>query len=86
MPCFPRGLISLNTSVAYLIEPLPVSTDTRQHAVFRAESLKLPRGICLHHHGNRDDKEALNDFIHGISVSPQRVSSARSNSNQLPDT
>uniref|UniRef100_A0A7N6BWK4 ADAM metallopeptidase domain 19b n=1 Tax=Anabas testudineus TaxID=64144 RepID=A0A7N6BWK4_ANATE len=66
-----RGLISLNTSVNYLIEPLPVSTDVQQHVVFRAESLKLPKGSCLHHHGNKDYKEGLNDFIHGI-VSPQR--------------
>uniref|UniRef100_A0A7N6FCC6 ADAM metallopeptidase domain 19b n=1 Tax=Anabas testudineus TaxID=64144 RepID=A0A7N6FCC6_ANATE len=79
-----RGLISLNTSVNYLIEPLPVSTDVQQHVVFRAESLKLPKGSCLHHHGNKDYKEGLNDFIHGI-VSPQRVSSHRTNSNQPPD-
>lgn len=74
--CFPRGLISLNTSVSYLIEPLPASTDAQQHAVFRAESLHLPRGSCPHHHGNREDEEGLNDFIHGM-MSPQsgRVSS-----------
>lgn len=83
-PCFPRGLISLNTSVSYLIEPLHVSTDAQQHAVFRAESLKLPRGSCLHHHGNMDHKEGLDDFIHGI-ISPHRVSSDRTNSSQLPD-
>lgn len=83
-PCFPRGLISLNTSVSYLIEPLHVSTDAQQHAVFRAESLKLPRGSCLHHHGNMDHEERLGDFIHGI-ISPHRVSSDRTNSNQLPD-
>ncbi|XP_010735817.3 disintegrin and metalloproteinase domain-containing protein 19 [Larimichthys crocea] len=65
-----RGLISLNTSVSYLIEPLPASTDAQQHAVFRAESLHLPRGSCPHHHGNREDEEGLNDFIHGM-MSPQ---------------
>ncbi|XP_029918400.1 disintegrin and metalloproteinase domain-containing protein 19 [Myripristis murdjan] len=65
-----RGLISLNTSVSYLIEPLPVSTDTQQHAVFRAESLHLPKGSCLHHHGNKEEEEeeeqGLNTFIHGM--------------------
>ncbi|XP_040904700.1 disintegrin and metalloproteinase domain-containing protein 19 [Toxotes jaculatrix] len=62
-----RGLISLNTSVSYLIEPLPVSTDAQQHAVFRAESLRLPRGTCLHHHGNKGHEEPLNGFIRGIT-------------------
>nr|XP_046262723.1 disintegrin and metalloproteinase domain-containing protein 19 [Scatophagus argus] len=56
-----RGLISLNTSVSYLIEPLPDSTDA-QHAVFRAQSLQVPGGHCLHHHGNKDE-ERLNEFI-----------------------
>ncbi|XP_010771089.1 disintegrin and metalloproteinase domain-containing protein 19 [Notothenia coriiceps] len=65
-----RGLISLNTSVSYLIEPLPVSTGAQQHAVFRAESLHLPKGSCLHHHGNKEHKEGLNDFLHGI-MSPR---------------
>uniref|UniRef100_A0A7N8YK19 ADAM metallopeptidase domain 19b n=1 Tax=Mastacembelus armatus TaxID=205130 RepID=A0A7N8YK19_9TELE len=66
MPCFPRGLISLNTSVSYLIEPVPTSTDSEQHAVFRAESLHLPRGSCLHHHGNKEHEGGVNDFIHGF--------------------
>ncbi|KAM9357468.1 disintegrin and metalloproteinase domain-containing protein 19 [Symphorus nematophorus] len=65
-----RGLISLNTSVSYLIEPLPASTDAQQHAVFRAESLHLPRGSCLHHHGNKEHEDGLNDFIHGM-MSPR---------------
>ncbi|XP_035017449.1 disintegrin and metalloproteinase domain-containing protein 19 [Hippoglossus stenolepis] len=66
-----RGLISLNTSVSYLIEPLPVSTDARQHAVIRAESLHLPGGSCLHHHGDKDEpEERLDDFIHGM-MSPR---------------
>ncbi|XP_076595916.1 disintegrin and metalloproteinase domain-containing protein 19 [Chaetodon auriga] len=67
-----RGLISLNASVSYLIEPLPASLDAQQHAVFRAESLHLPGGSCLHHHGNREHEEGLNDFIHGM-MSPRRV-------------
>lgn len=76
MLCFSRGLISLNTSVNYLIEPLPASTDAQQHAVFRAESLHLPTGSCPHHHGNTKHKESLNDLIRGIT-SPKRVSSDR---------
>ncbi|XP_038555908.1 disintegrin and metalloproteinase domain-containing protein 19-like [Micropterus salmoides] len=66
-----RGLISLNTSVSYLIEPLPVSTDAQQqHAVFRAEHLHLPRGSCLHHHGDKEREGGLDDFIHGM-MSPR---------------
>lgn len=71
-----RGLISLNTSVSYLIEPLPVSSDAQQHAVFRAESLRLPLGSCLHHHGNSEHEDGLNDFIHGM-MSPQSVREKR---------
>uniref|UniRef100_A0AAQ5WZV6 ADAM metallopeptidase domain 19b n=1 Tax=Amphiprion ocellaris TaxID=80972 RepID=A0AAQ5WZV6_AMPOC len=84
--CLPRGLISLNTSVSYLIEPLPASADPQRHAVFRAESLHLPRGSCLHHHGNNEHEDELNDFIHGM-MSPRstRVSSGRTNSNILLD-
>uniref|UniRef100_A0A669EAL7 ADAM metallopeptidase domain 19b n=1 Tax=Oreochromis niloticus TaxID=8128 RepID=A0A669EAL7_ORENI len=71
-----RGLISLNTSISYLIEPLPVSTDADRHAVFRAESVRLPGGHCQHHHGKVEHEEGLNDFIKGM-MSPQglRVSS-----------
>ncbi|XP_072252136.1 disintegrin and metalloproteinase domain-containing protein 19 [Leuresthes tenuis] len=66
-----RGMISLNASVSYLIEPLPDSTDAQQHAVFRAESLHLPRGSCLHHHGNEEHDNRLPDFIRGM-MSPRR--------------
>lgn len=74
--CFPRGLISLNTSVSYLIEPLPVSTGAQQHAVFRAESLHLPGGSCPHHRGNEEREEGLNDFIHGM-MSPRSARVSR---------
>uniref|UniRef100_A0A3P8WWI3 ADAM metallopeptidase domain 19 n=1 Tax=Cynoglossus semilaevis TaxID=244447 RepID=A0A3P8WWI3_CYNSE len=39
------------SSVNYLIQPL-VSGSAGTHAVFRAESLHLPTGSCLHRHGN----------------------------------
>ncbi len=84
--CFPRGLISLNASVNYLIEPLPASTDVQQHAVFRAESLHLPGGGCLLHQGNKEHEEELNDFIHGMT-SPQgrRVSLDVMDNSLLPE-
>lgn len=76
--CFPRGLISLNTSISYLIEPLAVSTDAQQHAVFRAENLHLSRGNCMHHHGNKEHGEELDGFIHEMtSQRSGRVSSDR---------
>lgn len=69
-----RGLISLNSSVSYLIEPLPAPADAQQHAVFRAESLHLPRGGCIHHHGNKEAEEeeadGLGDFIRGMASPP----------------
>lgn len=77
--CFPRGLISLNTSVSYLIEPLSAAGDEAQHAVFRAESLHLPGGSCLHYHGDSAHREGLDDFIRGMMsaqasrVSPERI-------------
>lgn len=83
--CFPRGLISLNTSVSYLIEPLPAFVDVQQHAVFRADSLRLPGGSCLHHHGNKEHEEGLNGFIHGMmSPRSRRVSLDRTNIDHLP--
>uniref|UniRef100_A0A8D3E798 ADAM metallopeptidase domain 19b n=1 Tax=Scophthalmus maximus TaxID=52904 RepID=A0A8D3E798_SCOMX len=72
----PRGLISLNASVSYLIEPLPASTDAQRHAVFRAERLHLPGGSCLHHHGNMGQEEQLDEFIHGM-MSPRSVREKR---------
>lgn len=66
----PRGLISLNASVSYLIEPLRVSADAERHAVFRAESLRLPGGHCQHHHGKEEHEERRNDFIQGM-MSPR---------------
>ncbi|XP_068444755.1 disintegrin and metalloproteinase domain-containing protein 19 isoform X2 [Clinocottus analis] len=73
-----KGLISLNTSVSYLIEPLPVSTGAQQqqHAVFRAETLHLPGGSCSHHYGNGEHEEGLSDFIHGM-MSPPSVREKR---------
>ncbi|XP_020782886.2 LOW QUALITY PROTEIN: disintegrin and metalloproteinase domain-containing protein 19 [Boleophthalmus pectinirostris] len=66
-----RGLVCLNASVSYLVEPLPVYNDSQQkqqqHAVFRADSLHLQTGHCLHHHGNHKDLEGgLNDFIYSM--------------------
>lgn len=74
----PRGVISLNTSVSYLIEPLPAAGDALPHAVYRAESLRLGGGSCAHHHGNAEHGAAPDDFIQGMTSSHRgRVSSDR---------
>lgn len=65
----PRGVISLNTSVSYLIEPLPTAGDAQPHAVYRAESLRLGGGSCPHHHGNTEHGAGPDDFIHGMTSS-----------------
>ncbi|XP_075897617.1 disintegrin and metalloproteinase domain-containing protein 19-like isoform X2 [Nelusetta ayraudi] len=64
-----RGVISLNTSVSYLIEPLPAAGDAQPHAVYRAESLRLGGGSCAHHHGDGEHGAAPDDFIQGMTSS-----------------
>lgn len=63
----PRGVISLNTSVSYLIEPLPAAGDVQPHAVYRAESLRLHGGSCAHHPGNTEHGAGPDDFIRGMT-------------------
>ncbi|XP_053735855.1 disintegrin and metalloproteinase domain-containing protein 19 isoform X1 [Synchiropus splendidus] len=64
-----RGLVAVNASVSYLVEPHPVATDAQRHVVFRADSLHLPRGQCLHHHGNTEPEGGLGNFIRGVTSS-----------------
>ncbi|XP_070959251.1 disintegrin and metalloproteinase domain-containing protein 19-like [Oncorhynchus clarkii lewisi] len=63
-----RGLVTVNTSVSYLIEPLPaVTMDTQPpHAVFRAENLRLPNRTCGQRHSNQGQGEGLGDLIQGM--------------------
>ncbi|KAG7464785.1 hypothetical protein MATL_G00169320 [Megalops atlanticus] len=62
-----KGMITVNSSVSYLIEPLPNRTETQEHAVYRAESLKLRRGTCGHRHGAQAG--GLDDLISGMAQS-----------------
>uniref|UniRef100_A0A8C1QIK0 ADAM metallopeptidase domain 19b n=1 Tax=Cyprinus carpio TaxID=7962 RepID=A0A8C1QIK0_CYPCA len=41
-----RGMITVNNSVSYMIAPLANQTHSQEHAVFNAQSLKLPVGTC----------------------------------------
>ncbi|KAL4631263.1 disintegrin and metalloproteinase domain-containing protein 19 [Arapaima gigas] len=61
-----RGMVTLNSSVTYLIEPLPswMGNVEGSHAVYRAELLKLQKGMCGHHHGN--DTDQLGNLISGM--------------------
>ncbi|CAL8271219.1 unnamed protein product [Boreogadus saida] len=79
-----KGLISLNTSVSYVVEPLPVATDTPSppapHAVYRAESLRLRNGSCPHRHGNDGEEHedsSLDRFIHGMMTTERAARERR---------
>ncbi|KAJ8406051.1 hypothetical protein AAFF_G00309390 [Aldrovandia affinis] len=64
-----KGMITVNSSVSYLIEPLPNQTEMLGHAVYRAESLKLRHGTCGHHHGSQAG--GVDDLISGMAHSHQ---------------
>ncbi|KAG9334855.1 hypothetical protein JZ751_006424 [Albula glossodonta] len=64
-----KGMITINSNVSYLIEPLPNQSEPLGHAVYRAESLKLRQGACGHQHGNQAGK--LDELIGGMTHSHQ---------------
>ncbi|KAL7885618.1 hypothetical protein AOLI_G00059130 [Acnodon oligacanthus] len=64
-----RGMISLNHSVTYMIEPLVNHTVSQDHAVFRTGRLKMHTGICGHLHQNHTHK--LEELIGGIAQANQ---------------
>ncbi|KAI1898386.1 hypothetical protein AGOR_G00071780 [Albula goreensis] len=70
-----KGMITINSNVSYLIEPLPNQSEPLGHAVYRAESLKLRQGACGHQHGNQAGK--LDDLIGGMTHSHQGVREKR---------
>ncbi|XP_072573843.1 disintegrin and metalloproteinase domain-containing protein 19 isoform X2 [Paramormyrops kingsleyae] len=65
-----RGLITVNSSMTYLIEPLAGrgGLGTSGHAVYRAEHLRLPKGTCGHRHNHA--AQVLEDLIHGMAQAP----------------
>ncbi|XP_058252608.1 disintegrin and metalloproteinase domain-containing protein 19 isoform X2 [Hemibagrus wyckioides] len=62
-----RGMIALNHSAAYVIEPLANHSVSQGHAVFRAESLKIPMSTCSQHHGGENHTDKLDELIGGIA-------------------
>ncbi|XP_062855723.1 disintegrin and metalloproteinase domain-containing protein 19 [Trichomycterus rosablanca] len=66
-----RGIISMNSSVTYMIEPLPNQTVSQGHAVFNAESLKIPQSTCGQQHGEQNHTDKLDQLIGGIAQAYQ---------------
>ncbi|XP_072519902.1 disintegrin and metalloproteinase domain-containing protein 19 isoform X2 [Salminus brasiliensis] len=66
-----RGMISLNHSVTYMIEPLANQTASQSHAVFRAEKLKIQAGTCDHLHADKNHTHRLEELIGGIAQAYQ---------------
>ncbi|XP_076143315.1 disintegrin and metalloproteinase domain-containing protein 19-like isoform X2 [Alosa pseudoharengus] len=59
-----RGVVSLNSSVSYIIEPLANQTEPWGHALC-AEKLSV--GTCHHHHGDQRYTEQLTELIGGMA-------------------
>ncbi|XP_060782991.1 disintegrin and metalloproteinase domain-containing protein 19 [Neoarius graeffei] len=62
-----RGMIVLNHSATYMIEPLANHSISQGHAVFRAESLKIPMSTCSQHYGAENHTDKLAELIGGIA-------------------
>lgn len=62
-----RGMIALNRSATYMIEPLANDSISQGHAVFRAESLKIPMSTCSQHYGVENHTDKLAELIGGIA-------------------
>lgn len=71
-----RGLITVNNSVSYMIQPLANQTHSQGHAVFNSRRLKLPAGTCGHHHGEGHHTESLQELI-DVMAKPQRTNRER---------
>ncbi|XP_051505266.1 disintegrin and metalloproteinase domain-containing protein 19 isoform X4 [Myxocyprinus asiaticus] len=59
-----------------MIEPLANQTHSQGHAVYNAQSLKLPVGTCGHLHGDGNHTESLQELI-DVMAWPQRISRER---------
>uniref|UniRef100_A0A4W4H401 ADAM metallopeptidase domain 19b n=1 Tax=Electrophorus electricus TaxID=8005 RepID=A0A4W4H401_ELEEL len=63
-----RGMIAMNHSVTYMIEPLANHMVSQGHAVFRAESLKITPGTCGHPHDSASCPTACGTRAISVSV------------------
>uniref|UniRef100_A0AAY4CXV9 ADAM metallopeptidase domain 19b n=1 Tax=Denticeps clupeoides TaxID=299321 RepID=A0AAY4CXV9_9TELE len=61
-----RGVIVLNSSVSFFIEPLDNQTEPGGHAVFNTQDLNLCHS-CSRHHDNENHRRLLRDFIGGMA-------------------
>uniref|UniRef100_A0A8C2G9E0 ADAM metallopeptidase domain 19b n=1 Tax=Cyprinus carpio TaxID=7962 RepID=A0A8C2G9E0_CYPCA len=71
-----RGMITVNNSVSYMIAPLANQTHSQEHAVFSAQSLKLPVGTCGQYHGDGNHSESLQELI-DVMAKPQQTNRER---------
>ncbi|TRY90067.1 hypothetical protein DNTS_031579 [Danionella cerebrum] len=67
-----RGLITVNQSTSYIIEPLENQTHSQGHVVYNAQRLKLPVGTCGHHHGDGNHSESIQELI-DVMAKPQQT-------------
>ncbi|XP_065131382.1 disintegrin and metalloproteinase domain-containing protein 19 [Paramisgurnus dabryanus] len=67
-----RGMITVNHSVSYIIEPLTNQTQPQGHAVYNTQSLKLPMGTCGHHHGDGNHTESLQELM-DVMANPEHI-------------
>ncbi|XP_056626084.1 disintegrin and metalloproteinase domain-containing protein 19 isoform X1 [Triplophysa dalaica] len=76
-----RGMITVNHTVSYMIEPLANQTRSQGHAVYNTQNLKLSEGTCGHHHGDGNHTESLQELMDVIAHHGHRdrrdVSSSR---------
>ncbi|KAF5896046.1 disintegrin and metalloproteinase domain-containing protein 19-like [Clarias magur] len=62
------GMIALNHSAVYMIEPLANHSVSQGHAVYRAESLKIPMSTCNQHYGGENRTDKLSELVEGIAL------------------
>ncbi|XP_008845610.1 disintegrin and metalloproteinase domain-containing protein 19 [Nannospalax galili] len=66
-----RGLITVNSNLSYIIEPVPDSEG--QHLIYRSEHLKLPPGNCGFKHSMPTTKDWALQFTHQTKKGPHRM-------------
>ncbi|XP_051513584.1 disintegrin and metalloproteinase domain-containing protein 19-like isoform X1 [Myxocyprinus asiaticus] len=71
-----RGMITVNNSLSYMIEPLANQIHSQGHVMYNAQSLKLPVGTCGHLHGDDNNTESLQELI-DVMAQPQRTNRER---------
>uniref|UniRef100_A0A8C5UFP9 ADAM metallopeptidase domain 19 n=1 Tax=Malurus cyaneus samueli TaxID=2593467 RepID=A0A8C5UFP9_9PASS len=66
-----RGLITLSSNSSYILEPAP--DHPNQHLIYRADSLRLQKGVCGYQGTGDAAEDWLRDFTTGMKPAGQRV-------------